>query len=161
MLGEQYHRSVNRCVIHDGWHFYLVDYGASVQQLLFRPDVEPRNRKNRIQLTIPGCFTRKHRNFELSITATASALTCLWTTKDTRMISLPPAGPWSQMVLILEFWFQNQSGRLQESHWWMQEIFGIYSLDCMIREPKSINKVYKGPIYMEPYSVVCTRSSLF
>ena len=76
--------------------FYLVDYHASVQHRLFSSDVEPRNRKNRIQSTIPGCPTRKHSNFELSITTTALApLTCLWPTEDTRMVFLRLWGPWS------------------------------------------------------------------
>lgn len=161
MLREQYHHSVYRCVIHDGWHFYLVDYGASVQQLLFRPDVEPRNRKNRIQSTIPGCLTRKHCNFGLSITNTALApLTCLWPTEDKKMVFLT-CGTMIKTHMVLILVFKTKVEDYRKASGGCKAYICMTSLDCMIRESKSINKVYKSRIYMEPYSVVCTRSSLF
>lgn len=142
--------SVNRCVMHDGWHFYMAKYGYQCSTLVISSDAGLQNRKSQIPPTTTGYLTQKHYNFELSIITIALApLTCLWPTKDARMaFSFLLDHDQSLMVLSLVFKTKVQGYRKARGEY--KAYAYMTSPGCMIREPKSINEVYRSPICIEP-----------
>lgn len=142
--------SVNRCVMHDGWHFYLTKYGCQCSTLVISSDAELQNRKSQVPPTMTGYLTQKHYNFELSIITIALApLTCLWPTKDARM-AFSFLQDHDQSLMVLSLVFKTKVEGYRKARGEYKAYAYMTSPACMIRESKSINEVYRSPICIEP-----------